>query len=139
MIRRFCVATGNKNPLFRDEEYASNGPYGGVIAPPFFHAAIGIEAEELEDLEPSGLGKTMGLRMQVPVPGFIGAVAAGRHLTFGAPIRAGDLISRQETVVGVEGKQGKRDPMILVSSEFTYTNQWGEVVLRERQNTLRIQ
>jgi hypothetical protein len=35
-IRRFADAVGDPNPLFRDDEYARNTPYGTIIAPPGF-------------------------------------------------------------------------------------------------------
>lgn len=34
MIRHWCEAMQDGNPLYNDEEYASKSKYGGVIAPP---------------------------------------------------------------------------------------------------------
>ena len=33
-IASICTAIGETNPLYSDEEAASKGPYGGLIAPP---------------------------------------------------------------------------------------------------------
>ena len=35
-IRHFTDAVGDHNPLYRDEEYATNSCYGTLIAPPCF-------------------------------------------------------------------------------------------------------
>ena len=137
-IRRFAVTIGDKNPLWRDEAAAAKGPNGGIVAPPFFFTTLALEEEELDDLEASGLGKKMGLRMEVPVPGFPGAVAGGRKIIFGVPIRAGDVISVQEEVVEIYEKQGRRGPMVFVASEWTYTNQRGERAVTETATVIRI-
>ncbi len=34
MIRHWCDAMGDKNPLYTDPEFAACGPYGEIIAPP---------------------------------------------------------------------------------------------------------
>lgn len=33
-IRRWAAATGDRNPLYTDPEYAAAGPHGGIVAPP---------------------------------------------------------------------------------------------------------
>ncbi|WP_141005183.1 FAS1-like dehydratase domain-containing protein [Nocardioides humi] len=33
-IRRWAMATGDRNPLYLDEEYAAKSPHGSVVAPP---------------------------------------------------------------------------------------------------------
>jgi N-terminal half of MaoC dehydratase len=40
MIRRFCIAVGNMNPLYVDEAYAKKTRFGGIVAPPTFVAAF---------------------------------------------------------------------------------------------------
>jgi acyl dehydratase len=39
-IRHFADGIGDPNPLWRDEDYARNTKYGGIIAPPLFLNAI---------------------------------------------------------------------------------------------------
>ncbi|MEE9285969.1 MAG: MaoC family dehydratase N-terminal domain-containing protein [Dehalococcoidia bacterium] len=138
-IVRFAMAIGDKNPLWRDEAYAKQTSHQGLIAPPMFHCVIDLDEEDLDELEESGLGKNMGLRMEVPVPGFPGAMATGREIEFGEPIRPGDTIKAQETLVDLYEKQGRRGPLVFVISEKTYTNQRGELVLKERRGLIRHQ
>ena len=136
-ILRFAVSTGDTNPLYRDDAYAKQTPYGGIIAPPFFTCALAIEEEDIEDLEASGLGKKMGLRMEVPVQGMPGAIAVGREYSYREPIRPGDVIGIQERIANIFEKQGRLGPMIFIVSEFTYTNQRGEVVQTETSTMIR--
>jgi acyl dehydratase len=136
-ILRLSIALGDTNPLYRDEEYAKQTPHGGVIAPPFFITALTLTEEDLTDLEPSGLGKVMDLRMSVPTPGFPGAMATGRDIEFTGHIRPGDVITFQEKLVDVYEKQGRRGPMIFIIAERTYHNQRGELLVRERAGLIR--
>lgn len=39
-IRQFCDAIDDLNPLYRSRDYAKNGPFGRIIAPPQFLGAI---------------------------------------------------------------------------------------------------
>jgi acyl dehydratase len=54
VIRQFCDAIGDFNPLYRDRDYVKNTRYGGIIAPPQFLGAVapfsGI-AKAAEDLD----------------------------------------------------------------------------------------
>ncbi len=34
MIRRWCEAMGERNPLYLDEGFAQTTEYGGIVAPP---------------------------------------------------------------------------------------------------------
>jgi len=138
-IRRFALAIGDDNPLYYDEEYARTTPYGGIVAPPSFYCALQLEEEPLEDLEVSGLGKKMGVRMEVPVPGFPGAVAAGRRIEWDEPIRPGDTISLNETVTDIYEKQGSRGPMVFIITEWRFVNQRDELCVSETQTLIRLQ
>ena len=67
-ILRFAEGIGDDNPLWTDEEYAADGPFGGIIAPPSFIFAClgsvqvgwrglgGFHAETDDDLPPTRSG-----------------------------------------------------------------------------------
>ena len=136
-ILRFCLAVDDQNPLFRHEELAEKGPYKGIIAPPLFHRSVHTKEEILKDIEPSGLGKKMGLHIEMPLPGFSGAIAGGVDIEYGEPIRPGDYITVKERVVDIYEKYGKLGPMIFIVIDRTYLNQKGEIVVREKGITIR--
>ena len=137
-IRRWAYAIGDSNPMWLDDDVAKGTHYGSVVAPPFFFTAFHLEEEPLEELEASGLGRKMGLRMEVPVPGFVGAVAGGREVWFGEPIRPGDEITVEQKIVDIYEKQGRSGPMVFIIDEWTYTNQRGEVLVRSRETLIRV-
>ncbi len=138
-IRRFALAIGDDNPLYYDEDYAKKTRHRGIIAPPSFYSAMQLEEEPLADLEASGLGNKMGIRMEVPVPGFPGAVAAGRNIEWHEPIRPGDVISCSEKVTDIYEKNGKRGPMIFIITEWNFTNQRNDLCVKEIQTLIRLQ
>ncbi len=137
-FRRFSIATGDKNPLWRDDEYAKEAGYEGIVAPALFYTSFNLPDDDLDQLDHTGLGNNMGPRFEVPVRGFPGAVTGGRELEYGVPMCPGDTIFSVETVVDVYEKEGRAGPMIFVISDTLYTNQREEVVLRERQTTIRM-
>ncbi|MBI3744763.1 MAG: MaoC family dehydratase N-terminal domain-containing protein [Chloroflexi bacterium] len=136
-ILRYTVSIGDKNPLWRDEAFAAKGPNKGIVAPPFFLTMIPVEEEDIDDMNEAGLGKSMGLRMEVPTPGFGGAMATGRDMDFFEPVRPGDTLTMEEELVEVFEKQGRRGPMIFIYSVRTYTNQHGKVVGLEKTGLIR--
>ena len=138
-IRRFAISIGDDNPLYFDDAYAKAAGYQSVIAPPMFHCAFALPDERLDKLEPSGVGSNMGPRFEVPVPGFGGAVAGGREITLGEPMCPGDVITHEEKVVDVYAKEGKAGPLIFIITEYLYTNQRGQMVVKERQTLIRHQ
>ena len=74
-IRHWANGIGTDNPLYTDEEYASNGPYGEIVAPPsFLYSASKIVS-----------GYVGGL------PG-VHAMYAGTDWDFEKPIRRGTTI-----------------------------------------------
>ena len=136
-IRRFTYAVGDHNPLWTDEAFASRTRYQSTIAPPFFYTALLLDEQPLEQLDQSGLGKGLALRLEVPVPGFVGAVAGGREVFFGVPIRAGDEITHENIIVDIYEKRGRVGPMIFITDEWIYRNQRGEEVVRSRDTVIR--
>ena len=136
-IHRFSLSIGDKNPLYRDDEFAKRNGSEGIIGPPMSHCLYNLPADDLDKLDDAGLGPNMGPRFEVPVPGFPGAVAGGRDIDFGPPFRPGDVIAVQETVVDVYEKEGRMGPMIFIISDFTYKNQRGEMAVRDRQTLIR--
>ncbi|HHW1763906.1 TPA: FAS1-like dehydratase domain-containing protein [Pseudomonas aeruginosa] len=82
-VMRFCEGIGDDNPLWTDAEYAKNGPFGTLVAPPsFIFACLGS--------------------VQVGWPG-LGGFHAETKMTFGDPIRVGEKIMAKVTFDGFDG------------------------------------
>jgi acyl dehydratase len=118
MIRRFARAVGDPNPLWQDEKYAMASHYGGIIAPPTFILAIGLE-EFVEDVMSSTSFGTV--------------LIGGTELECYQPIRVGDVITASFKISNLRERQGKMGRMAFMTFDSSYKNQRQELVARCRQ------
>lgn len=106
-IKQYIEGTEDYNPIFTDQEVANKSQFEGLIAPPTIVVPI--------------VFASMPPESWVKMPG---AINPGQNLTFGVPVRAGDTISSQATLVD---KYIKRDKKYAIA-EFTIKNQNDELV-----------
>jgi acyl dehydratase len=111
MIRDFCAAIGDTNPLFTDPEAAKRGPYKGLVAPPAVAAGI-------RDID--------NVFRHIPDTGR--RLAAGMEVEFIAPIRAGDSIAVTSRIKEIYEKTGRTGTMTFIVIRATLKNQNGDVV-----------
>jgi 3-hydroxybutyryl-CoA dehydratase len=110
-ITDFCTAVGDLNPLYLDAVAAAAGPYGGIVAPPWFAASIRRgEASADQNIFPRG------------------GLMAGIDLELKIPIRPGDSISVATEVKETYEKTGRTGTMTFTVIRSTLTNQKSEVV-----------
>ena len=110
-IANFCTAVGDLNPLYLDPIAAQAGPYGGIIAPPWFAASI---------------RRGEGSAEQALFPR--GGLMAGIDMELKTPIRPGDSISVKTEVKETYEKTGRTGTMTFTVIRSTLSNQKGEVV-----------
>jgi acyl dehydratase len=125
LIRHFCDAVGDKNPLYRWDEYAKFTRYGGIIAPPGILICIGE----------AGAGKG------TVAPGFGRSLAGGSTWTWLKVIRPGDTFHVMGTDFGVNEKKSHREvPYRLFQSVYrtTYFNQRDEMVAYRDRTRMNI-
>lgn len=126
-IRHFCNAIGDENPLWRDEEYAKNTRWGGIIAPPSFVAHIAASFGGGFRVPPS-LGQTGG------------GGNAGTTYNFYKPIRVNDSFRVKDIIpISFEDKtrrDGKGPRQFLFTSDRIYINQKDEVVCVAKRRTI---
>jgi len=118
MIRRFVRAVGDPNPLWQDEEYARASHYGGIIAPPTFILAIGLE-QFVEDV--------------MSLTSFGTVLIGGTELECYQPIRLGDVITASFKIGNLRERQGKMGRMVFMTFDSSYKNQRQELVAKCRQ------
>ena len=123
-IWHFAEGVGDDNPLWRDEEYAKQTRWGGIIAPPhFLHSCV----------MPSGGAPGGGL------PGVFCMWAQDRWEWY-QPIRVGDRIKGTGKLVTVEEKQGRFSGRMVDQTLLnTFVNQRGEVIARYWNTGLRFE
>ena len=116
LIRRFSLACGDFNPLFRDPDYAVTTKWGGIIAPPLIIHCVGYPG------------------VQIPaLPDTIGGVSmmdAGIDHEFYIPIRPGDTFTATSTYLGVTEltRKNPKKRQMLSCSRCDYYNQNNEKV-----------
>ncbi|WP_179137457.1 FAS1-like dehydratase domain-containing protein [Candidatus Entotheonella palauensis] len=120
-IVEFATSLGETNPLYTDEFYAKDTPYGGIIAPPTFCVSFRSEAPMPE------------LKLSYGKRGFDG----GKECRFVKPIRPGDTITGVDRIAEVYEKTGRSGNMIFIVRESEFTNQDGDTVAVIRQSLIR--
>jgi len=127
-IRRYADAVGNDNPLYFDEEYASESRYGTIIAPPGF---FGWSMQSV----PSSEG-IIGLMTAMINAGYYRILDGGMSYEFFLPVRAGDIVIASPKVKDVTAKEGKSGTMMVCDFETTYLNQNGDLVAKAYQTLI---
>ena len=120
-IVEFASALGETDPVYSDEEYAKNTPYGGIIAPPTFCVSFRSHA------------RMPDLKLNYGNRGFDG----GKECRLYTPIRPGDTITGVDRIAEVYEKTGRSGNMIFIVRESQLTNQHGETVAVIRQSLIR--
>lgn len=118
-IRRFVEALGDANPLYTDAEYARTTRWGGIIAPPTFLCTISATLP-MPDL---GFGRV--------------TLNGGNSYEWHRPVRPGDVITAQATLVEVRGVQASSGPLLVLVRSTRYTDQDGRLVAEARSTGLR--
>jgi acyl dehydratase len=127
-IRRYADAVGNDNPLYFDEEYASESRYGTIIAPPGF---FGWPMQSV----PSSEG-IIGLMTAMINAGYYRILDGGMSYECFLPVRAGDILIASPKVKDVSAKEGKSGTMMVCNFETTYLNQNGDLVAKAYQTLI---
>lgn len=122
-IKRFAQAIGDPNPLWQDEEYSRKSRGGSIVAPPLFLIDLGA-SEMAENL----------MKVPCPLPGFLNG---GLDIEYYKPIMPGDTITTVSKLVDVQEREGKSGKLLFMIVETTYTNQKGELAVKERHNFIR--
>jgi acyl dehydratase len=120
-IRRFAEAIGDSNPLFNNEAEARKTRFGGIIAPPTF----------CRSLPSTGLTD-----IKLDMPGYR-ALDGGSDWEYLEPIRAGDRITVQSKIADLRESEGRLGTMVFITTETTYTNQFGKVCVIQRSTGIR--
>ena len=129
MIRHWCDAMGDTNPVYTDPDAAAASIHGGIIAPPTMLQAwtmpgLGerITVDDAED-------HSAELRGLLDDAGFTSVVATNCEQEYRRDLRPGDHLSVSATIESVsEQKSTGLGVGHFVTTRQTYTDQDGEVV-----------
>ncbi|MGD9980115.1 MAG: MaoC family dehydratase N-terminal domain-containing protein [Hyphomonadaceae bacterium] len=114
MLRLFCQAIGETNPIYQDEEIARNAGYRAIPTPPTYASVLANLAPSTTDLVLGVLGADLG-RMLHGEQGF----------TQFRPIFVGDRIRLRQRIADIHDK--KNGALEFVTLETNVTNQDDEL------------
>ncbi len=120
-IRRFAEAIGDPNPVFNHEADARHMRFGGMIAPPTFCRSLSAAIPDVK------------LDMGESFRGLDG----GSDWEYFEPIRPGDRITVQTRIADLRESSGRLGPMVFITTETSYTNQFGQLCALQRSTAIR--
>jgi acyl dehydratase len=129
-IRRWAMATYHPDPVpdeYYHEEAARSGPWGGLVA--------------TRDFNPFAWNIVLGqdaypwMRPMGDEPGYRG-LNGGQEAEYFAPIRPGDTITSEVTLVDAHEKEGRGGLMLFLVDEARWTNQRDELVRISRRTSI---
>lgn len=136
MIRHWCEAMQDGNPLYTDEEYARKSKYGGIIAPPTMVLTWTMPPlwpptdrpphpfeQFLEKLDKAGF---YGILISNVAQKYLRPLFPGDHITF--TYKVTDVSPEKKTSLG----SGH-----FVTTTFIFTNQKGETVATQSLTVLK--
>ena len=112
LVRLFCQAIGETNPIFHDAAAARAAGYAAIPTPPTYAACLANLAPAKRDLVLDDLGADLGKMLH-------GEQGFTQH----APIFVGDRIRMRQRIADIYDKKG--GALEFVALETTMTNQDG--------------
>lgn len=116
MLRKLAEAVEDPNPLWQDEIKARKSRYGGIIAPPALLLS----------------GMMVPTRIPPVETPLTRILDGGLEIEFYIPIRPGDVITIHSNLSDLYEKETKTGLLLFQVMEVTYTNQFGELVAKQR-------
>jgi acyl dehydratase len=118
-FQRFAIAADNLNPIFFESDSAKAAGYSDVIAPPLFLSAVRNWqiGPPQDSLRPDGT--TSHEFAFLPLEG-LRMMGGGQDLELHAPVTDGAQVSMELRLDGVEIKQGRSGPLLLIKITQTY-------------------
>lgn len=134
MFQRYAVAVGDLSPIYFDEGAARAAGYPGIVAPPnFLTSILGWEAGPVEaELAVDGTEA----RFLVPEIRGLRLMGGGHELSFGQPVRPGDVVTARRKLVELYQREAKFGLLTFAVSEIVYTNQRGEHLVTCRETVI---
>ena len=150
-LRRFTQAIMDPDPRYWDEAFAKTTKFGGIVTPPIYCTYLSrktppgaddpITRAFLENPNSDGIGgvETDRRGALAPIPtGLKRILNAGNEIELFKYPTLGDRIYSQARYADIKERVGREgNPMLIVTTETTYTNQNGEVLCVLRASGIR--
>jgi uncharacterized OB-fold protein len=131
MIRHWCDAVGDENPVYTDREFAAKSVHGAIVAPPTMLQAwtmAGLRPPAPASDGPSPLGEVMRL---LDAAGYTSVVATNCRQEYRRYLREGDWLSCTTRIAKVsEEKKTALGAGRFIDEEMIYRDAAGDEVAR---------
>ena len=121
-IQKYSLATQQSQQKYLD----------GDEAPPMFLFGLFRPLTPINELGPDGIARDASLP-DLPLKR---VMAGGTEMIWSRPIRPGDILTATKTLSGMEEKQGKTGPLILLHYELDVLDANGSLVVKERSTRI---
>jgi 3-oxo-4,17-pregnadiene-20-carboxyl-CoA hydratase alpha subunit len=136
MIRHWCEAVGDTNPVYLDPDFAARSVHGGIVAPPAMLGAWVMRPMVWPPRDPND-PRTAVMDL-LDDAGFKGVVATNSEQEYVRYLRPGDRLTSVITIDDVsEEKQTALGPGHFFTTKVTYRDDEGNVVGIERFRMLK--
>jgi len=136
MIRHWCEALGDRNPVYTDHGFAAASVHGGIVAPPTM-----LQAWTMRGLRPPAPPRENAqaeLMAILDEAGFTSIVATNCEQEYTRYLRPGDVLTATSLIESIsEEKKTGLGPGHFFSTLTTYRDQSGDVVGRMMQRYLK--
>lgn len=123
-FQRWAAAAGDRNPLYFDAAYAKAHGHRDVVMPRLFLSVRLDNVTHPDEMRPDGTLQSMDQGMPLPERRMAGL----DKWEFHADAYPGDTIKWRRELVGLDEKQGRSGPFILITWVTTFTRTDGGLV-----------
>ena len=134
MIRHWCVALGDANPVYADAAVARQTIHGDVIAPPAM-----LQAWTMPDpFAAPGTDAVGELYALLDAHGYSGIAATDSEQDYLAPVRIGDVLTATKTITAIsDAKQTALGLGHFITSTVEWVNEAGVTVGTQLHRVLK--
>jgi 3-oxo-4,17-pregnadiene-20-carboxyl-CoA hydratase alpha subunit len=128
-VRRYVEATGDRNPLWLEDEVARSAGYRGRVVPPM------LVIDLVWRLKSTDAGR-MTDRVPLP-PNYIDTRNVETDMEWLEPVYIGDRISIRHRIRDIVARSGRRGVGVYMTRETEYVRADGRLVARMSQTVAR--
>jgi 3-oxo-4,17-pregnadiene-20-carboxyl-CoA hydratase alpha subunit len=129
MIRQWCDAMGDRNPIYWDAEAAAKSVHGGVVAPPTMLQAWILSGFRMANADRPPADRQEELHALFQKHGYTGVVATNCEQEYVRYLRPGERVSAEATIESIsEEKATALGIGYFVETRTRFTDQNGEEV-----------
>jgi uncharacterized OB-fold protein/acyl dehydratase len=129
MIRQWCDAMGDRNPVYQDSEAAAKSAHGGIVAPPTMLQAWILPGFRMANADRPPQDRQEELHGLFAAHGYTGVVATNCDLEFARYLRPGETVVADAVIESIsEQKATALGVGYFIVTRTTFANQAGETV-----------